>query len=539
MPDPATHNHLQTPLRPHEFKRRFLLLVLLAWNIPPVFGLLFILFIEVISAQQMAGILSTPLEPAYIIGWLAFAAWYLPRYVRPMADWLAAPDRVDAQQAAACLRAFPLHFWGLFLIYLLLAPASVILAAEHYTDFVATPVIWFRIQLVSLIVSIVVGLPIFFLMLDLFGCALGGIELQRPTITVRTKVFLIGALVPLLIDTMLVQYFWTRTGFFTTETFIIWLTLELLAIGGSLIFVRSFGQSLAPLRALIGRAAPEATVSPLELRALSTDEIGLLTHQYRHLLEALREHGRHLERMVDARTADLARVNRELEAFSYSVSHDLRAPLRSIDGFSRALIEDCAGLLDAAGLGHLERIRRAARKMDQLIDDMLKLARVSRAELKPVQVDLAVVARNVIAELRKHDPRRAVSVDVGAVGTVHGDAGLLTVALENLLENAWKYTGKIAHARIEFGTELRDGRTVYYVKDNGAGFDSRYAEKLFGAFQRLHTETEFPGTGIGLATVRRIISRHGGDVWAEGEVGGGATFYFTLGNVAVPTQIQT
>ena len=273
------------PMSGKELLRRLRWLIFFAWNIPPVFGLGFILLIGVLQPAQMIGILTTPLQPAYIVVWLAFSVWFLPLRMRPLADWLDAGAMADPWQALRAVRRFPLAFWLTFLIYLAVAPASVIVSAQLYTDFVATPYGWFRIELVALIVSIIVGLPIFFLILDLFGQALGAMHLSRPMVTVRTKVFLIGALVPLLIDTMLVQYYWTRTGYFTFETFGVWLLLEGLAIGGSLIFAHSFGQSLSPLQALIGVARPLPEARIAALRARSTDEIGVLTADYRALLE--------------------------------------------------------------------------------------------------------------------------------------------------------------------------------------------------------------------------------------------------------------
>jgi signal transduction histidine kinase len=289
IPAPNTSEATSNSLTAAEFRRRFRWLIFLTWNIPPVFGLGFILLIGVLTPAQMLGILVTPLEPAYILGWLAFAMWFLPRAVRPVEDWLAGKPGSTPEAAVQAVRLFPLLYWATFLIYLAVAPASVIVAAEIYTGFVATPYDWFRIELVALIVSIVVGLPIFFLIFDLFGKALGGLALARPIVTIRTKVFLIGALVPLLIDTMLVQYYWTRTGFFTAETFGVWLLLELLAIGGSLIFAHSFGQALGPLQRLIGAPRPLPQASVAALTARSTDELGLLTSDYRQLLDEIRQ----------------------------------------------------------------------------------------------------------------------------------------------------------------------------------------------------------------------------------------------------------
>jgi PAS domain S-box-containing protein len=236
-----------------------------------------------------------------------------------------------------------------------------------------------------------------------------------------------------------------------------------------------------------------------------------------------------LERRVVERTAQLEAANRELETFSYSVSHDLRAPLRSIDGFSQALLEDCGDRLDTPGQDFLQRIRGATRRMSELIDALLGLSRVTRTELQREPIDLSAMAAAVIAELRRQEPARRVDVVIAPALRATGDSRLLRVVMENLLGNAWKFSAKKPQAYLEFGgqTEL-DGTPVFFVRDNGAGFDPKYADKLFGAFQRLHRMSEFPGTGIGLATVQRVIHRHGGRVWAEGEVDQGAIFYFTL-----------
>jgi diguanylate cyclase (GGDEF)-like protein/PAS domain S-box-containing protein len=274
----------RAPLSAGTFNRRFRLFILLTWNLPPVVGLGFLLFINMFTPEQMFRILTTPLEPVFILASMAFAHFYFQHYIRPVRDYLQQPDAVHAGPALERMQWFPLHYWTVFIVYLLLAPASVILSAELYAGFTATAIDWFRIHLVALIVSIIVGLPIFFLILDLFGRALCGAELTRPHLTIRTKVFLIGALVPLLIDTMLVQYFWTRTGFFTGETFVMWLMLELLAIGGSLIFLHSFGQSLAPLRVVIQKGISGVEAGEVIPSALSTDELGVLTDDFRKLM---------------------------------------------------------------------------------------------------------------------------------------------------------------------------------------------------------------------------------------------------------------
>ncbi|MBT9612640.1 MAG: GHKL domain-containing protein [Burkholderiales bacterium] len=237
-----------------------------------------------------------------------------------------------------------------------------------------------------------------------------------------------------------------------------------------------------------------------------------------------------LEQRVVERTAQLEAVNHELEAFSYSVSHDLRTPLRSIDGFSQALIEDYGERLDPVGHDYLNRVRRAAQRMGLLIDDLLRLARITRADMKQVHVDLSTMALEVIEDLHKHKGYSEAPFRVQASLAAYGDPALLRIVMVNLLDNALKYSSKIAQPQIEVGSVVQDGRTVYFVRDNGAGFDMAYVGKLFGAFQRLHRAEEFPGTGVGLATVKRIVHRHGGEIWAEGQPNAGAMFSFTLSN---------
>lgn len=235
-----------------------------------------------------------------------------------------------------------------------------------------------------------------------------------------------------------------------------------------------------------------------------------------------------LEQRVFERTAQLEAANKELEAFSYSVSHDLRAPLRSIDGFSQALLEDYTDKLDALGQNYLQRVRAASQRMGQLIDDLLNLSRLTRNEMHCEQVDLSALAQMIATELQETQLERGVDFVIAPGLVANGDARLLRIVLENLLGNAWKFTAKHPHARIELGRCLHSGTHAYFVRDDGTGFDMAYANKLFGAFQRLHAMTEFEGTGIGLATVQRIIHRHHGRVWAEGAVEQGATFYFTI-----------
>jgi PAS domain S-box-containing protein len=244
----------------------------------------------------------------------------------------------------------------------------------------------------------------------------------------------------------------------------------------------------------------------------------------REIEEQVREQS---QRLVDT-NSKLLQVNAELESFSYSVSHDLRAPLRAIDGFSLALLEDCGVQLSDTCTGHLNRIRAASQRMGMLIDDLLNLSRITRTEMHVQTVDLSMLALGVIAALERSEPHRQVQVRVESGLQAQGDPGLLRIVFENLLANAWKFTSKNSAAHIEFGKSAANGEQVYYVRDDGAGFDPVYAERLFGAFQRLHSMAEFPGTGIGLATVKRIVHRHGGRIWAAGIPGQGATFFFTL-----------
>jgi light-regulated signal transduction histidine kinase (bacteriophytochrome) len=225
---------------------------------------------------------------------------------------------------------------------------------------------------------------------------------------------------------------------------------------------------------------------------------------------------------------ELERKNRELEAFSYSVSHDLRAPLRAISGFSHALETDHEAQLDDEGKGYLRRVRAAANRMSELIEDLLDLSRLGRGELRLTPVDLGAIAREIVDDLASKDPTRQVELVMPEPVIARADARLVRVLLENVVGNAWKFTGKVARARIELGCREAGGETIYFVRDNGAGFEAAYAAKLFRPFQRLHGEADFPGTGIGLATVNRVVDRHGGRVWAEGAVGQGATISFTL-----------
>jgi signal transduction histidine kinase len=274
------------------------------------------------------------------------------------------------------------------------------------------------------------------------------------------------------------------------------------------------------------------------------DEVGLLTDAFNQMLariqeqtHALNRSNQELERRVTDRTRELENqnirltaANGELDAFAYSVSHDLRAPLRSIDGFSQILLEDYAAQLDEGGRDALQRVRTATQRMGTLIDDLLRLARITRTEMRPEKVDLTAMARDLAGQLREAEPARKIDIAIEPNLTCNGDAHLLRVVLDNLLRNSWKYSAKQTDGKIEFASTSQNGERVFFIRDNGAGFDMKYADKLFGVFQRLHSPSEFEGTGVGLATVRRVITRHGGRIWAKGAVNEGATFYFTVSN---------
>jgi PAS domain S-box-containing protein len=275
-------------------------------------------------------------------------------------------------------------------------------------------------------------------------------------------------------------------------------------------------------KVLLSSSADTENGRLLRARLLTQDITG-----HRRAEEEIHRLNLELEQRVQQRTAQLEAANKEMESFSYSVSHDLRAPLRSLRGFTEVLLEVHAAQLDSRGQDFLRRACAASFQMERLIKDLLKLAQVARADLQLEEVNLSSLASDIAAELANSDSSRAVQFVIAPECSAQGDPRLVRVALDNLLRNSWKFSGKRAEARIEFGRQ--DGQEpAFFVRDNGAGFDMAYSKRLFGVFQRLHAASDFPGTGVGLATVQRIITRHGGRAWASGAVNQGATFYFTL-----------
>jgi light-regulated signal transduction histidine kinase (bacteriophytochrome) len=280
-----------------------------------------------------------------------------------------------------------------------------------------------------------------------------------------------------------------------------------------------------PVMLLSARAGEEAVAHGFDTGA---DDYLVKPFAARELLARVRMH-LEMARLRREWARELERANQELEAFSYSVSHDLRAPLRAIDGFAKILIEDYGQKLDDQAGHYLGRVRTATQRMAELIDDLLELSRIARAPLNRERADVSALVRQILADLAERDPQRSVRTSIREGLVADADPRLLAVVLENLLGNAWKFTARSDDPGIEVGQERRDDAWSFFVRDNGAGFDMAYAARLFAPFQRLHDESEFPGTGIGLATVQRVISRHGGRIWAEAAPRKGATFYFTLG----------
>jgi len=342
-----------------------------------------------------------------------------------------------------------------------------------------------------------------------------GVERITAFITMPGSGWLVSAGIPL--DTVMAHY---RQAL---RRILLALVVVIVGVAG---VAAAVGNAIrTPIRSLADAASAVARSEP-GVRAIESGplEVATVGREFNRMLAAQAK----TIATLTQRTAQLEGANQELEAFSYSASHDLRQPLQTIDGFSRALLEDYGDKLDAEAKDYLQRLRAASQRIARLMDDLLKLSHITSADLVPEPADLGAIARSVADQLRAQDPAREVVFDIAASAAAHGDRQLLTMLMEHLLGNAWIFTSRHPRAKIEFGVTERDGERVYFVRDDGAGFDMAYVEKLFVPFQRLHTTSDFPGNGVGLASVRRIVLRHGGRVWAEAMPEKGATFYFTL-----------
>jgi signal transduction histidine kinase/CheY-like chemotaxis protein len=511
-------------LSSQEFRSRYNRLILLAWTVPPVFGLSFLVFIGMFTPRDILVIMTTPLEPIFIVANILIAFLYLRHYSRPIAEYLDRPDDERAAKAVERIRRFPLNFWGLLLGFLVIAPSTVILSAEWYAGYAVQPYDWFRIHLVALIVSIIVGLPIFFLVFDLFGKVSGKIKLSRPSLTIRTKVFLIGSLVPLLIDTMLVQYYWTRTGFFTIETFGIWLILEILAIMGSLFFVRSFGQSLMPLeqyvQCTLSSEHPECTLSPPQ----STDELGVLTGHFEEMLnqqKALETQLLHSQKME------------AVGRLSGGIAHDLNNILTVISGFGYLLHEQ----IEETDPRHryVRQVLSSVDKASNLIQSLLAFSRKQLITPEPVNLNEIVSDTERFLErvIGEHIKLKTSLCDEPLV--VMADGGQIQQVLVNLATNACDAMPDGGDLLIETGSfEIDDdfirvhgygtpGKyAVFSVSDTGEGMEKATKEQIFEPF--FTTKEVGKGTGLGLAIVYGIMKQHKGFVNVYSEIGKGTTF---------------
>ncbi len=351
------------------------------------------------------------------------------------------------------------------------------------------------------------------------------------------------------LGTLYVQYSFTDIN--QENRYILYKGLSIAVLGTFIIAIVSLllAQLLTRRLDILSQAAENISKGKLHSRTKlkGKDEISKLGHTFDNMADyieqeqaTLAELNQSLEQRVAERTRDYENTNKELEAFCHAVSHDLRAPLRSINGYSTALVEDCEDSLDSTAKSHLARIKKNTEHMSLLIENLLKLSRINQQDIHLSRINISSECRKVLSQIQEQQSYRRIEIIIADNIEVSADHNLLPIMLENLLSNAYKYTQKVdGIARIEFGCEIQKGRRVYYVKDNGAGFDMRYADKLFATFQRLHSDTEFEGTGVGLSTVQRIVHRHGGEIWAESVINKGSCFYFTLGEEKRSAHINT
>ncbi|MBT8067045.1 MAG: response regulator, partial [Gammaproteobacteria bacterium] len=463
-------------------------------------------------------ILLSPVESLFILANVAFALWFFRRDALVIRDFLQSPSEAGEEAVERIVRRFPLAFWAVFLAFLALAPSSVILSAEWFAGYQAQPIDWFRIHLVAVIVSIVVGLPIFYMIFDLLGQVLGGITLEKPVLTIRTKVFLIGSLIPLLIDTLLVQYFWTRTGFFTFETFGVWLALELAAIYGTLIFVRSFGQSLRPFEHFVILNPTDDLQDPSLLVPASTDELGVLATRFRRLFER--------ERLLEQQL----RHSQKLEAIGRlagGVAHDFNNDLMAILGCAE-LMRDRLDADDPNGQ-YADAIIDATNRAAGIARSLLTFSR--EREMNMEWVDLHSVLHDFAALIDQlmgdwiNISTEFCSSDV----QIEIDRGQIEQALMNLCLNARDAMpdgGTLTIATDYHEEEGNSNEVIISVSDTGKGIDTAIQKHVFEPF--FTTKDEGVGTGLGLPMVFGITSSHNGLVDFSSEPGAGTTFSLRL-----------
>ncbi len=504
-------------ISPSQFSSRFIRLIFYAWLLPPIFGFSFLVWIKMFTLTEVRDILLSPLESLFILANMGFALWFFRRYAIRIRHYLESPSETGRVEVTRIIQKFPLAFWGVFLAFLAMAPGSVMLAAELYANYDSQPIDWFRIHLVAVIVSIVVGLPIFYLIFDLFGVALSGISLERPVLTIRTKVFLIGSLIPLLIDTLLVQYFWTRTGFFTFETFGVWLALELAAIYGTLIFVRSFGQSLRPFEDFV---LPDEKLDAERSGALvpaSTDELGVLVNRFRTLLER--------EQALEAQLLHAQKLE-AVGRLAGGVAHDFNNDLTAILGYAE-LIRDQLPTDDP--LAHYaEAIITATNRSSGTAQSLLTFSRRRDIRVEPVDMN------KVIEDFSVHLGRlmgKGIEITTqvcerSAVAMI--DRAQIEQALLNLCLNARDAMPEGGQLTVSASCERfdRTGHVTVSVSDTGEGIDEAHRQKIFEPF--FTTKADGMGTGLGLSMVYGIATAHDGSIRCDSTPGGGATFSITL-----------